>query len=142
MGRGCGHGNPGVQAFPSPGANLSLCARERPGGVLLITVRGEVDIAGHHEFRSGLTQPLGGPHRSIVVDLKGCFLDLDGIGILQRAAREARRVGKGFRVVSTSSTLTKVATVALPDLLPLCRSTLETALEDLAAESGFGNHRS
>ena len=66
-------------------------------GVVVLTVRGDVDIATAPELRAGL-RGLVEQYRTVVVDLAGVgFMDSTGLGIL--VASRNRAVAAGHRLV-------------------------------------------
>jgi anti-sigma B factor antagonist len=78
---------------------LATRVRREPGGIAVITVTGEVDIATIAGLRDRLFT-LADTSRSVIVDLdQVCFIDAAGLGALVGAARRADIHGASLQVV-------------------------------------------
>ena len=66
---------------------LEVTLRDEGGGVVLLDVRGELDLLTADELRQGLHDALAQAHR-VIVDLRGVtFIDSTGVVVLVRAQR-------------------------------------------------------
>lgn len=71
-----------------------LRARRIDGEPAILVVSGEVDIATCPVLRRAIDSVLGTGRADVVIDVAGVeFIDAMGIGVLIRAAGEARRAG-------------------------------------------------
>jgi len=78
---------------------LAMRVRRKPGGIAVITVTGEVDIATVAGLRDRLFT-LADTSRSVIVDLdQVSFIDAAGLGALVGAAHRAHAHGASLQVV-------------------------------------------
>ena len=103
----------GDRRLPEP----PLARMEQEGGVVLIAINGELDLAGGPEFGAALDEALalGAP---LVVDLEHCtFIDSTGIALLVRSSRLA--ADRGFGLVASGPLVHRVLDlVGIPQQLP------------------------
>ena len=84
------------------------------GGVAIVAVAGEVDLATVSELRSALNRVIAPPRQEVVVDLAAVeFIDASGIGALVGAA--AARAGVRFRLKAPSPPVERVLELARAD---------------------------
>lgn len=78
------------------------------GESLILSVRGELDIATARLLDRRLSTLLGA-HRQVVLDLAELsFIDSTGLAVLVRAAQAAERDGGGFSVRAVSASAQRV----------------------------------
>jgi anti-sigma B factor antagonist len=86
------------------------------GGVAIVAVAGEVDLATVSELRSALNRVIAPPRQEVVVDLAAVeFIDASGIGALVGAAAAAARAGVRFRLKAPSPPVERVLELARAD---------------------------
>jgi anti-sigma B factor antagonist len=87
-----------MRAMATPPEEFSISADERDGR-LLLTLRGELDIATAPELETLLDVRLGAG-REVVVDLRGLdFMDSSGVRVLVAAHAQAGRAGTRMSLV-------------------------------------------
>ena len=118
---------------------LAMRVRREPGGIAVITVTGEVDIATVAALRDRLFR-LAYTSRSVIVDLdQVSFTDAAGLGALVGAAHRADIHGASLQVVCDRPQTWELFRLAgLDRRLCLARTRAE-ALQ--AARGGDENHR-
>jgi anti-sigma B factor antagonist len=106
--------------------NFSVATTET-GGLCVVTVRGEVDLATSPRLREELIDALARSARGLVVDLAEVgFLDSTGLGVLAGAHRRAKADGRFFRLVCARREVLDVLRVTGLDLvLPMAPSVPE-----------------
>jgi anti-sigma B factor antagonist len=114
------------------GKALTIRARHEPGYVL-VTVKGEVDIATVAKLRERLFE-FAASGQPLIVDLDGVsFIDSAGLAALVGAAKRAAAHGGRLQVVSARrQTRQLLRLTGLDSQIPLAR-TLREAVESLAA---------
>ncbi|MFI5912147.1 STAS domain-containing protein [Dactylosporangium sp. NPDC051541] len=74
--------------------DLSVHTAVRPGGVTVLTVRGEIDWTNSHRFDAAVQAALAGPPTHLEVDLTAVvFMNSVGLAILLAGGRRAREEG-------------------------------------------------
>ena len=82
---------------------------EHVGGVPVVIVRGEIDLATAPELRLHLRDVASAGHASAVVDLTSVtFLDSTALGVLVGAQRRFREAGGQMGLVMNSPRLLKI----------------------------------
>ena len=113
--------------------------RSSNGGVEVVAVSGEIDIASAPRLITGLNDAVGNCEQPVIVDLTGVgFMDSTGLALLLNAHRRLARRGKGFAVVCADGPVRRVFTITdMVDVLQV-RGTLTeafaAALETTSAE--------
>lgn len=104
--------------------------RAREGGVLVVSVVGEVDLHSYEVVEAELTTELDRRPAALVVDLDGVeFFGSLGISVLLRADLRARRRRVGFAVAASRRQVVRSFEVTdTARLLPI-RATLPEALD-------------
>ena len=74
------------------GPQLALQRADLPGGEVLITVRGEIDLVTGERFKQLIIEAVGQPEtRRVVLEVSGLtFLDSNGVTVLVNAHRYAQ----------------------------------------------------
>jgi anti-sigma B factor antagonist len=105
------------------------------GGIHVVSVRGEVDLATERELeRALLALPEDGA-ASVVVDLTACsFMDSTGLHLLTRAKRRVDRSGGHLAVVSPNRSVLRAFEITQLDQL------LAIYPSRAAALNGDGDH--
>ena len=113
--------------------------RSSNGGVEVVAVSGEIDIASAPRLITALNDAVGNCEQPVIVDLTGVgFMDSTGLALLQNAHRRLARRGTGFAVVCADGPVRRVFTITdMVDVLQV-RGTLTeafaAALETTSAE--------
>ena len=103
---------------------LELSCRTGANGYQIVSIAGELDIATAEQVYSYLSEVIDGRTAPVTVDLSGLtFCDASGLGVLARAARNARQKGRQLALASARPSLLKIMRItgldrALPELLP------------------------
>lgn len=85
----------------------------RTGGVVEVTVAGELDLESRPVLSACLTDQLGSRPDRVVVETSGVsFLDSTGIAALLRAKSEAGHAGVDFGIVHPSQIVRRVLEMA------------------------------
>jgi anti-anti-sigma factor len=86
--------------------------RRSDGGVEVVAVSGEIDIASAPRLITGLNDAVGAGETPVVVDLTDVgFMDSTGLALLLNAHRRLSRRGKGFAVVCADGPVRRVFTI-------------------------------
>ncbi|HEY4276632.1 MAG TPA: STAS domain-containing protein [Conexibacter sp.] len=97
--------------------------RPQPGDVVVIGVRGELDLFTAPELRDRLRDASDAPERAahVVVDLSDCsFVDASGCQALLRAARLLAAQGRRLAIVNVSAGTARILNVmGLDELFPV-----------------------
>jgi len=101
---------------------LRVRVRRQPG-YTLVTVSGEIDIATVPRLRGRLAAAAAGG-RSVIVDMSRVgFIDASGLGVLARAAGQARARGTTLHVAGASRQVQRLfAITGLDHAIPLART--------------------
>ncbi|AXB42284.1 STAS domain-containing protein [Amycolatopsis albispora] len=107
------------------------------GGVGILTLTGELDLAVADELARVLDDALERAGAGLVVDLIGvAFLDSSCLQVLLSAAARARAAGRGFGLVAVSPAVVRPITVlALGEVLPVSAS-VNDAVARVRADGG------
>jgi anti-anti-sigma factor len=102
--------------------------RRTDGGVEIVAVSGEIDIASAPRLITGLNDAVGSCETPVIVDLTNVgFMDSTGLALLLNAHRRLSRRRKGFAVVCADGPVRRVFTITdMVDVLQV-RSTLAEA---------------
>lgn len=108
---------------------LSVEVATRPDGLVVVSVRGEVDIATAPELAAGLEGVVRASPRAVVVDLSGVsFMDSSGVNRLVSAARTLMADGARVVLAVPGPLLRRVFDVTrVADVVPV-EPSLEAAL--------------
>lgn len=94
-----------------PGAFSARVARSKDGGAV-VTMLGELDLAGAPELRKVLEEAVG-YGGSVEVDMRGCgFVDSMGIAAMVGAARQLAERGSVLRVKGAQERVRKIFELA------------------------------
>lgn len=106
--------------------------RTRLNGAIILSIRGEVDLANAASLRTELTSAFGTGTRLIVVDLTDLrYIDSSGINVLLDTHRAFAKDGSAIVLVVGSSMIQRtLKIVGLEELIPMY-PTVETAVENL-----------
>jgi anti-anti-sigma factor len=86
--------------------------RSSNGGVEVVAVSGEIDIASAPRLITGLNDAVGNCALPVIVDLTAVgFMDSTGLALLLNAHRRLARRGKGFAVVCADGPVRRVFTI-------------------------------
>jgi anti-sigma B factor antagonist len=96
-------------------------------GVVVLAVRGEIDVATAPRLREQLTTVAGSGAQLCVVDMSAVtFVDSTALGVLVSAAQACREAGGEFRLVATEPHVRKVFTITgLDDVFAIYAGTDE-----------------
>jgi anti-sigma B factor antagonist len=96
--------------------------RTRSGGVEVVAVEGQIDIATSPRLIASLSEAVAETERSLVVDLSAVdFMDSTGLALLLNAHRRVLRRGFGFAIVCPRDALMRVFKLTdLVDTLRVC----------------------
>jgi anti-anti-sigma factor len=113
--------------------------RNSDGGVEVVAVSGEIDIASAPRLITGLNDAVGNCELPVIVDLtEVAFMDSTGLALLLNAHRRLARRGKGFAVVCADGPVRRVFTITdMVDVLQVHETFAEAraaALEATSAE--------
>ena len=113
--------------------------RNSDGGVEVVAVSGEIDIASAPRLITGLNDAVGNCDLPVIVDLSDvAFMDSTGLALLLNAHRRLARRGQGFAVVCSDGPVRRVFTITdMVDVLRVRDSLAEAraaALEATSAE--------
>ncbi|MDQ0578901.1 STAS domain-containing protein [Streptomyces rishiriensis] len=98
-------------------------------GVLVVTVRGEIDHDGRDVLSQALTSPDGAAPPRIVADLSSVtFMDSSGINVLVTAHRQVSAAQGWLRIAGARKPVERVLHVVGLDALIDCHPTVEQAL--------------
>ncbi|GAA3458129.1 STAS domain-containing protein [Saccharothrix longispora] len=112
----------------SPEAFETTTRRDADGATVVLTARGQLDIATVHLLRDPVTAAVGDGDGTVVVDLSDVdFFASVGIDVLLRAHEATRRGGGTLRVVVPRLIRRTLTSVGLAHVLDL-RDTLTEAL--------------
>ena len=105
-------------------AQLELSRQTDAEGNQVVTVTGELDIATAEQAYSYLSGVIDDWPMPVSVDVGGLtFCDASGLGVLARAARQARQAGRQLRLTSPRPSLLKIMRITgldrtFPELRP------------------------
>jgi anti-anti-sigma factor len=109
---------------------LELTTAEPRAGVLLIAIRGELDLAVSDELEAILDAVA--EKTDVLVDLSGCeFLDSTGLAVLINARRDSREVGRRFVLCAPGPQVARLLEVTGLDREDVVSPTVEDALAGL-----------
>ena len=92
--------------------NLTARLTHHDGGVLLLVLAGEIDIADEDGLRDLLTAGLSASDRGLVVDLsRVTFMSCTGVGALVRLAGDADRAAVALVLTAASAPVSRLLTV-------------------------------
>ncbi|MFL6114388.1 MAG: STAS domain-containing protein [Catenulispora sp.] len=96
------------------------CTARRAGEHVVLTVRGDVDLASHERFQAEVGAWLG-PGASVVLDCSGVeFLDSMGLRVLVLAWQRSSKEGFCLALAAPSPAVVRVLELAgLADLFPV-----------------------
>ena len=97
------------------GPDLVIRRRESAGGVITLTVSGEIDLANAARLRRAVDAELEGPSVPPELHAELCglrFMDCAGIAALLRGRARALERGSRLRVTSTSPFLERLFEIA------------------------------
>jgi anti-sigma B factor antagonist len=122
--------------------DLTITTESFPGGVLVMTVEGELDILSAPEFKARLDDAIAGPSTAIFVDLADCgFLDSTTLKIFAHAAQELDGEGQRLSLVVPTAIIRRVFEITHLEGLFTMYSDRDTALRSSAAATGTtSNH--
>ncbi|GAB2979868.1 hypothetical protein GCM10023080_051820 [Streptomyces pseudoechinosporeus] len=112
-----------------PAANAYAHSRQS-GGLTVVMVRGEIDMAAVDALTEHLDAATARPEPQVLVDLRSIdFLDCSGLRVLCRAERRAKERGGSLRLVSDQPRIHRLLRVSgligrfppLAELPPECR---------------------
>lgn len=94
---------------------------EHRNGWVVVTVRGQLDVATAPELRQLLVEAAFSDGQGLVVDLDGLeFIDSMGLGVLLGALKRARTHGTSFALVCTRERVLRLLELTqLTDILPI-----------------------
>ena len=76
--------------------------RSDHGGIPVLRVRGEIDVASAPQFRAPVLDLMSQPSDTLIVDMSDVtFIDSTGLGVLLDAEKRSRAAGKSLRLVVT-----------------------------------------
>ncbi|HEY3187387.1 MAG TPA: STAS domain-containing protein [Solirubrobacteraceae bacterium] len=103
---------------------LAVHEQQLDGGLLLIDVRGEVDLYSVEQLRAVLEEAEDAGHRHIVVDLSAVnTIDSTGLAALVGAHRRLlRREGEMIVVISSARVWSKFSMTGLDNVFPVATS--------------------
>jgi anti-sigma B factor antagonist len=102
-------------------------------GGCLLSVEGELDLAGADDFRQELMRAATLDGQRIVLDLSGCdFLDSTGLEVIVRAAGRAGDDGERIRLVCADGQIRRLIEFTGTDRAVTMFETREEALVDIA----------
>ena len=102
------------------------------GGVYVVTVAGELDIATAPGLRDELGRTLGEGGREVVVDLLGVpFLDSVSLGLLVETSKRVAERGGALRIVCDDRRIVRIIEITGLDRVLRCHSTLRDALDSI-----------
>jgi anti-sigma B factor antagonist len=108
------------------------------GGVIVVEVGGEIDVASAPELRDCLNQTIDAGSRRLVVDLRQVsFIDSEGLGVLVGAKRRLRGPGRdgSIQLVCADGLVVRVLRISgLDGVFPL-HATLTDALGGIAGQA-------
>jgi anti-sigma B factor antagonist len=112
--------------------DLLLTAASRGGGVNIVTVVGELDVATSPELREELDRIAANGGRETVVDLLAVsFVDSTALGILVEASRKLKARGGSLRIVCDDRRIARIMEITGLDRVLRLHATLREALESL-----------
>ena len=92
---------------------FEICAEEREG-VVLLTLRGELDLATVAPLRESIAAVAWSNRPEVIVDLHDVtFIDATGLRVLVEAGREARRAGRPLSMVPGPPNVQRVFVLTL-----------------------------
>jgi anti-sigma B factor antagonist len=98
-----------------------------PGGVVVVRVEGELDMATSATFEEALGVPEAGGQ--VVIELTECtFLDSSAVRLLVGAARAADTSGGKVSLVASDPGILRVLEIAAVDTMLPVHETLDSAL--------------
>ena len=106
-----------------------------PGGIWVVTVRGEVDMSHEEELRGELRRAVASGADGIIVDLTECeFIDSTGVRalLLSREAQETENGPNGLAVAASSEQILRILSVMGVDRVIPIRPTVEEAAAELS----------
>lgn len=90
-----------------------------PGGHLLVTLSGEIDIASAPEGQAALADAASRAVTGIIVDLGAVtFMDAAGLAVLAEASRRTQHLPDGLRLVAVPARVQRL--LAITGLTHLC----------------------
>lgn len=94
---------------------------EHRNGWVVVTVRGQLDVATAPDLRQLLVEAAFSDGHGLVVDLDGLeFIDSMGLGVLLGALKRARTHGTSFALVYTRERILRLLELTqLTDILPI-----------------------
>jgi anti-anti-sigma factor len=101
-----------------------------PDGVVVVKVRGEVDMSHEEELRAELRRAVASNAEGIVVDLTECeFIDSTGVRalLLSREAQESENGPNSLAVAAASEQILRILSVMGIDRVIPIRPTVEEA---------------
>jgi anti-sigma B factor antagonist len=111
--------------------------RSSNGGVEVVAVSGEIDIASAPRLITALNDAVGNCEQPVIVDLTGVgFMDSTGLALLLNAHRRLARRGKGLAVVCADGPVRRVFTITdMVDVLQVRGTFTEASAAALEATS-------
>ena len=99
-------------------------------GVLVVTVRGEIDVASAPRLRQELSSVASARTAFCIVDLSAVtFVDSTALGVLVEATQSCRTAGGDLRLVVTDPHIAKVfAITGLDDVFSVYADSAEAAV--------------
>jgi anti-sigma B factor antagonist len=112
---------PGRDAFGSdPGAPIRIAVETLADGTLLVSVRGEVDLATAPRLAYVLEEAAAADRDVHVEFSRDSFIDSTGLGVLMKIAQQLRASGRTLRVTTDNPhTRGVIETTGLADTLGL-----------------------
>jgi anti-sigma B factor antagonist len=99
-----------------------------PGGIPVLSVKGEIDVASSPRFSASLWDLLGAESDTLIVDLSEVsFIDSTGLGALIEAEKHSGAAGKNLRLVVTAPHIRRLLELTgLDEILSLVASAADS----------------
>jgi anti-sigma B factor antagonist len=106
---------------------------ERDGGVLTLTLEGELDLATAPKVREPLDVAIDAGTRRILVDMLGCgFIDSTGLGVLLHAAKRLEESGGAMALICVDDQIKRLLELTMIDRTIPVFATREEALAEIS----------
>lgn len=98
-------------------------------GVLVVTVRGDLDLYTAPDLRAGMLAAIGDGAASVVLDLRATsFMDSTALGVIIAAMKALRAQGGRLVLVNESRSISKTLAITGLDELLAVERTIEEAV--------------
>jgi anti-anti-sigma factor len=115
------------------GGLLEVREERDEGGVMTLTLEGELDLATASKVREPLEREIESGTKRVVVDMLGCgFIDSTGLGVLLHAAKRLEESGGAMALVCVDDQIKRLLELTMIDRTIPVFATREEALAEIS----------